>query len=86
MSRTLRNVDLGDVQFRASRSKSVAGGIVGEAADYGLVVLGAAKTGIFQKLLFGEIPDRVGRYASSSVMLVKRHEGTAKRWLRRILN
>ncbi len=32
------------------------------------------------------IADQVGRYASSSVMLVKRHEGTAKRRLRRILN
>ncbi|HAA77626.1 TPA: amino acid transporter [Candidatus Latescibacteria bacterium] len=86
MSRTLRHVDLGDVEFRAIRSDSVANGIIKTASDYDLVVLGAAKTGLFQQLLFGEIPDRVGRYAESSVMLVKRHEGTAKRWLRRILN
>jgi amino acid transporter/nucleotide-binding universal stress UspA family protein len=86
MSRTLRHVDLGDVEFRAIRSDSVANGIINAAADYDLVVLGAAKTGLFSQLLFGEIPDRVGRYAASSVMLVKRHEGTAKAWLRRILN
>jgi amino acid transporter/nucleotide-binding universal stress UspA family protein len=86
MRHTLRNVDLGDVQFRAIRSDSVANGIVATASEYDLVVLGAAKTGIFQNMLFGEIPDRVGRYAASSVMLVKRHEGKAKSWLRRILN
>lgn len=86
MNRTLRHVNLGDVEFRAIRSDSVANGIINTASDYDLVVLGAAKTGLFQQLLFGEIPDRVGRYADSSVMLVKRHEGTAKRWLRRILN
>lgn len=86
MNRTLRHVDLGDVEFRAIRSDSVANGIINAASDYDLVALGAAKTGLFQQLLFGEIPDRVGRYAESSVMLVKRHEGTAKRWLRRILN
>lgn len=86
MNRTLRHVDLGDVEFRAVRSDSVAAGIINVAIDYDLIVLGAAKTGLFQQLLFGEIPDRVGRYASSSVMLVKRHEGIAKRWLRRVLN
>lgn len=86
MAHTLRNVDLGDVQFRAIRSASVAKGIIDTASEYDLVVLGASKTGIFQHMLFGEIPDRVGRYAESSVMLVKRHEGKAKRWLRRILN
>ena len=85
IQRTLRHVDLGEVEHLIIRSRSVAAGIAKAAADYDLVVIGAARTGLFQQLLFGEIPDRVGRYAPTSVMLVRRHERPAKVWLRRIM-
>jgi nucleotide-binding universal stress UspA family protein len=85
--RTLRHVDLGEVESRLLRSNSVAAAIAAEGADYDLIVVGAAKkTGLFKQLLFGEIPDRVGRYAPTSVMLVKRREGPTKSWLRRLLS
>jgi len=83
IQRTLRNVDLGDVEHRIVRSNTIADGILNAAEGHDLVVLGAAVTGLFQQLVFGEIPDRIGRYAPISVMLVKRREGPAKAWLRR---
>ena len=85
MQQTLRHVDLGPVEHRIIHSKSVAAGIAKAGADYDLVAIGASRAGLFQQLLFGEIPDRVGRYAPTSVMLVKRREGPAKVWLRRIM-
>ncbi len=86
IQRTLRHVDLGEVEHRIIRSQSVAAGIAGAGANYDLIVVGAARTGLFQQLLFGEVPDRIGRYANTSVMLVKRHEGPARTWLRRIMS
>ena len=60
----------------------IAAGTARAGSNNDLVVMGAAKTGRFKKLLFGEIPDRVGRHAQTSVTLVKRREGPAKVWPR----
>lgn len=83
IERTLRNVDLGPVEHRVVRAKTIADGIINATDNHDLVVIGAAVTGLFQQLIFGEIPDRIGRNAPISVMLVKRREGPAKAWLRR---
>ena len=86
IERTLRHVDLGDVDRLLIRSRSVPAGIARAGADFDLIVMGAARTGLFQQLLFGEVPDLVGRYAKASVMLVKRRERPAKAWVRRIIS
>lgn len=86
VERTLRHVDLGDVDIVLPKAGSVAAGIARLGASFDLVVIGAAKTGLFKHLLFGEIPERVGRFAQTSVMLVKRREGPARTWMRRILS
>jgi nucleotide-binding universal stress UspA family protein len=86
IDRTLRHVDLGDVDRLLIRSRSVPAGIARAGADFDLVAIGAAKTGLFQQLLFGEVPDLVGRYATTSVMLVKRRERLTKAWIRRVLS
>jgi nucleotide-binding universal stress UspA family protein len=86
MRRTLRHADLGDVEQRPIRSRSVAAGIARAGADFDMIVMGAASTGLFQQLLFGEVPDQVGRYANTSVMLVKRRERPTKAWIRRIIS
>lgn len=83
---TLRNASLGNVERRIIRSNSIPAGIAKAGADYDLVVMGAGNTGLFQQLLFGEVPDLVGRYTSTSVMLVKRREGPARAWLKRIMS
>ncbi len=84
--RALRHANLGSVEHLIIRSGSVPAGISRAGSDYDLVVMGAAQTGLFKELLFGEIPDRVGRYTQTSVMLVKRREGPAKAWLRRMFS
>ena len=86
IARTLRHVDLGDVERLLIRSRSVPDGIARAGADHDLIVMGAAKTGLFQQLVFGEVPDRVGRQANTSVMLVKRRERPTKAWIRRVIS
>jgi len=86
VERTLRHVNLGEVDIALPRAGSVAGGIARLGSDFDLIVIGAAKVGMFKHLLFGEIPERVGRFAQTSVMLVKRREGPARTWLRRMIS
>ncbi len=54
---------------------SVAGGIAKASKEYDLVVIGAAKEQFFNKMLFGEIPEKVARYSPTSVLVVKKYEG-----------
>ena len=64
-------------------SKTVAGGIVKASKGYDLVVLGAAREPWYQQVLFGEIPEKVARYSSASVLVVKRYEGRLRSLLKK---
>ena len=66
-------------------SNSIAGGIAKASRDFDLVVIGAAKEPLFQKMLFGEIPEKVARYSPTSVLLVKKYEGIVKSIMKKIL-
>ena len=49
------------------------------------MVLGAAREPWFKQVLLGEIPERVARYSSASVLVVKRYEGPVKTLLKRMM-
>ncbi len=65
-------------------SASIAGGIAKASKDFDLVVLGAAREPIFQKVLFGEIPEKVARYSPASVLVVKQYEGHVRSMFKRM--
>lgn len=64
-------------------AKTIAGGIAKASRDYDLVVLGAAREPWYQQVLFGEIPEKVARYSSASVLVVKQYEGRLRSFLKR---
>ncbi|MBZ0264317.1 amino acid permease [bacterium] len=66
-------------------SKSVAGGIARASREYDLVVIGAAKEPLFRQMLFGEIPEKVARYSTSSVLVVKKGVGQMKSGFKKVL-
>ncbi len=69
---------------RIIESASVAGGIARASRDYDLVVIGAAKEQMLKVMLFGEIPEKVARYSTSSVLVVKKYEGAVKSVVKRV--
>jgi nucleotide-binding universal stress UspA family protein len=86
IDKTLARLDGGvAVDKKLIESGSVAGGIAKAGRDFDLVVLGAAKEPLFRPLLVGEIAAKAVRSSPTSVMLVKRYEGTIKSLLKRIL-
>jgi amino acid transporter/nucleotide-binding universal stress UspA family protein len=75
----------GVADARIIPAKSIAGGIATASRDFDLVVLGAAREPLFQRVLFGEIPEKVARYSPTSVMVVKQYEGAVRSLLKRAL-
>ncbi len=63
----------------------VVTGILREAEEYSLVIIGAAEERLFEQRLFGSIPHRVASECSKTVIMVKRHQGPVRSWLRRLL-
>jgi amino acid transporter len=74
-----------DVERRLIEARTVAGGIALASKDFDLVVLGAAREPLFQKMLFGDIPEKVARHSPVSVLVVKRYEGRVRSLLKRLL-
>jgi amino acid transporter/nucleotide-binding universal stress UspA family protein len=86
VQKTIRLTSLkGKVDVRLLEGKRVATTLVRAAADYDLIVLGASKEGVFSNVLFGEIPEKVSRYAKTPVMIVRRYEGPVKSLVKRIM-
>jgi amino acid transporter/nucleotide-binding universal stress UspA family protein len=75
----------GKSQVQLIEGKRIAEALVRAGKEYDLIVLGASKEGIFSSVLFGEIPEKVARYAQTPVMIVKRYEGPLKTLVKRIM-
>ncbi len=73
------------VRIRLIEGEKVASSLAKAAGAYDLVVMGASNEGLFSNVLFGEIPEKVARYASTQVMIVKRYEGAVKSFIKRVL-
>ncbi len=58
-------------------------GILQEAEQHNLVVLGATEGAFFEQLLFGALPAQVAQQCSKTVMIVKRYQGPVKSWIQR---
>ena len=58
---------------------NVAGTIVDRSADHDLTVVGATGEGLLQQLVFGAVPERVGREAHGTVVMAKRSVGVTGR-------
>jgi len=74
-----------DVTVKEVEADDVADAIVEETANHDLTLIGATREGMLQQLVFGAIPEEVGRRAESTVLMAKRNLGITsrlRRWLR----
>jgi amino acid transporter len=63
----------------------VVTGILREAEEHNLVVMGATEERLFDQRLFGSISQRVASACGKTVIMVKRYRGPVRSWLRRWL-
>ncbi len=69
---------------RVIAAPDVVQGVLAEAEEHDLVVLGATREGLFQQLLVGNVPETIARRCPKTVIVVKRHAGPIKSWLHRL--
>ena len=65
----------GDTGRHVVHANSVAAGISKAARDYDLVIMGAAPPKFFKHMLLGDIPEKVARYSSSPVVIIRKWQG-----------
>ncbi len=73
------------IESQVVSAPTIVEGILQQATEANLVVLGATEGRVFEQLLFGALPERVARECPKTVMIVKRYQGPVKSWLQRLL-
>jgi amino acid transporter/nucleotide-binding universal stress UspA family protein len=85
IEKTLEDLESGsEFKRKLVESNSIPAGLIREAKDYDLVVIGATGEGYFRRIFLGEIPEKVARHSDASVMVVKRYEGKVKSWIKKL--
>ncbi len=82
-SLTTLNLETGSGR-KLVRADSVAAGIAKASREYDLVVIGAAPSKPFKRIVAGEIPEKVARYSPVSVVLIRRWQGPVSGLFRRL--
>ncbi len=59
--------------------------ILKESKGYDMILIGASKAGLWQRIRFGTIPEKLTRRSPVSVLVVRKYEGLIKNWLRRFV-
>jgi uncharacterized hydrophobic protein (TIGR00271 family) len=65
-------------------AESVVEGIVREAEDYDLVLLGASEAGLFDQFVFGSIPQQIAARVPKTAVIVRRYGGATEFWIRKL--
>lgn len=80
--------DLDDVHASTAvvEGNDVAATIVERSADHDVTIIGASREGLLQQLVFGAIPEDVGRQAKGTVIMAKRNLGITSRLTRWVRN
>lgn len=78
---------LDDVPYetRVDEHPDVVDAIVDASQDHDLTVVGATSEGLLQQLVFGSIPEQVGREAAGTVVMAKRNLGITS-YLRQLVH
>ncbi|TEU13061.1 MAG: TIGR00341 family protein [Anaerolineales bacterium] len=64
---------------------NVIEGIVEEAAEYDLVLLGASEEAMFDKFVFGSIPQQIAARVPKTVIMVREYGGLTELWIRKLI-
>jgi amino acid transporter/nucleotide-binding universal stress UspA family protein len=72
-------------ETRLVEGANVAATVVERTRDHDLTIVGATREGLLQQLVFGSVPETVGREGSGTVVMAKRNSGVTSR-LRELLS
>jgi amino acid transporter/nucleotide-binding universal stress UspA family protein len=65
--------------------RNIVSAILKESEMYDLVIIGASKVGLWRRVRFGTVSEKIARSASVPVLVVRKYEGVILSWIRRFL-
>lgn len=68
-----------EIDHKILTGDNVADTIVRESADHELTIIGATREGLLDRIVFGDIPEEVGKRANNTVIMAKRNLGITSR-------
>jgi len=74
-----------EVEEKVVFGRNVLETILEEAKTYDLILIGASKAGLWRRVRFGTIPEKLTRLSPISVLVVRKYDGVIRSWLRRFL-
>ncbi|HEM62063.1 MAG TPA: TIGR00341 family protein, partial [Chloroflexi bacterium] len=87
IERTVEGLEADDLIVpKVITAPGVVGAILKEATKHSLMILGASEEGLFGRVLFGTIPERIARKSESPVMIAKQHAPLPQFWVKRLWN
>jgi APA family basic amino acid/polyamine antiporter len=87
IGRTIEGLPTDDlVKTKVVTAPGIVSGILAEAQEYDLMLLGASEEGLFDRVLFGTIPERIAQRSPVPVMIVKQRAPLPQFWVRRAWN
>ncbi len=85
IDRTIEGLPTDDViKTKLVTAPGIVRGILSEAQGYDLMLLGASEEGVFDRVLFGTIPERIAQKSPVPVMIVKERAPLPQFWVRRL--
>ena len=85
IAHTVRGLETDDlIKPKVIVASGVVSGILEEAKRYDLMMLGASEESLFDRFLFGTVPERIARKSMVPVMIAKRQAPLPQFWLRRV--
>ncbi len=85
IAKTLKGLEFScPLEQKVVVADSVVDGIVREAKDYDLVLLGASEEGLFDQFAFGSIPQQIAARVPRTAVMVKRYGGPTELWTRKL--
>lgn len=72
------------VDGKLFRSRSISSGILKEAEMYDACLIGAAREGLMQQIVFGSIPEKVAQKSRHTLIMVKKHQTAIQNILSRL--
>ncbi len=85
LAEALDHTESGGTNTTLLEGDDVTETIVAESEDHDLTILGASRSNLFERLVLGETPRRIGERAENTVIMSKR-ELELGSWLKRHLN
>ena len=73
------------IEEKVVLGEDVTESILHESVGYDLIIMGASKLGLWRRVRFGTVPEKLMRLSQTQVLFIRKYEGKILSWIRRFI-